>query len=124
MGFIERIKSWFAPMEDDSEYDYENMDTNVPLHKRIMPKNKASVVVYDLDAGHMEEQAKTIIEDVKNNKITILNIRKMDKEEAQRLVDFLTGAAYAMSGTIKKLQDNLFLFTPPAILVAEEKSKN
>ncbi|HAA63978.1 MAG TPA: cell division protein SepF, partial [Thermoanaerobacter sp.] len=53
-----------------------------------------------------------ICNELKNKKPVIVDLQKMDKNEAQRVVDFLSGAAYALNGEIKKISGYIFLVAP------------
>lgn len=49
---------------------------------------------------------------LRNNKVVVLNLAKMAREEAQRSVDFIAGGAYMHQGSLEKIDINIFLFTP------------
>jgi cell division inhibitor SepF len=42
----------------------------------------------------------------------VLNLEEADKEVARRLVDFLSGAAYALEGKVKRVSAATYLVTP------------
>ncbi|MBQ3889554.1 MAG: cell division protein SepF, partial [Clostridia bacterium] len=42
----------------------------------------------------------------------VLNLEKTPKDVARRLVDFLSGVAYANNGQLKKVANNTFIITP------------
>ena len=42
----------------------------------------------------------------------ILNLEGLDLEIAQRIIDFTSGAAYAISGNLQKISNYIFLVTP------------
>ena len=41
-----------------------------------------------------------------------LNLEGMDLEIAQRIIDFTSGATYAISGNLQKISNYIFLVTP------------
>ena len=49
---------------------------------------------------------------VREGKTVICNIEGISAEHRQRLVDFVTGAAYAMDGEIQPVSQLIFVFTP------------
>ena len=56
---------------------------------------------------------KTTIADHLNNKRTVvLNLESTNKEIARRLLDFLSGVAYANEGKIKKVAISTYIITP------------
>jgi cell division inhibitor SepF len=57
-------------------------------------------------------EARQIADDLYNNRSVILNLEDIDKKEARRLLDFLSGVAYARSSLIRKIAMNVYLFGP------------
>ena len=58
------------------------------------------------------EEAKDIADKLKAKKPVIVNLEKIEKEQARRMVDFVSGASYAMGGEIQKISNMIFLVTP------------
>ncbi len=58
------------------------------------------------------EEAREIAENLKSNKPVIVNLEKLEKEQARRMVDFVSGASYALGGDIQKISNMIFLVTP------------
>lgn len=52
-----------------------------------------------------------IANSIKARKVVIVNFEDMDKETAQRMVDFLSGAVFALDGMPKKVSGSTFLFS-------------
>ena len=55
-----------------------------------------------------------------DGKTVLLNLEKTNKETARRLIDFLSGVAYALGGDVKKVADNTFAITPNNVEVSNE----
>lgn len=51
-------------------------------------------------------------DDLMNRKAVIVNLENVDKALARRVVDFLSGCAYALKGTVKKVAQSTYLFCP------------
>ncbi len=47
------------------------------------------------------------------NKAVIVNFTRIEATQATRIVDFLTGAVFAINGEIQRVGDQIFLCTPP-----------
>ena len=45
-------------------------------------------------------------------KVVVLNLESTNKEVSRRLVDFLSGVAYANNGQIKRVANSTFIITP------------
>lgn len=55
-----------------------------------------------------------------DNKTVLLNLENTNKETAKRLIDFLSGVAYALNGDVQKVADNTFAVTPNNVAVSNE----
>ncbi|MCX7780374.1 MAG: cell division protein SepF [Negativicutes bacterium] len=58
------------------------------------------------------DDAQHIADHLKNRKPVVVNFENTDKEVAKRMVDFISGTTYALSGTIQKIGNNIFLCAP------------
>lgn len=58
------------------------------------------------------EDAREITETLLDGRTVILNLEGLDLEIAQRIIDFTSGAAYAISGNLQKISNYIFLVTP------------
>ncbi len=53
-------------------------------------------------------------------KTVLLNLENTNRETARRLIDFLSGAAYALGGGVQKVADNTYAITPSNVAVSNE----
>ena len=53
-----------------------------------------------------------IAEHLRSKHAVVLNLEATNKDVARRLVDFLSGCAYALDGKIKKIAINTYIITP------------
>ena len=58
------------------------------------------------------ETAAEIADHLRERRTVVLNLEQTNKDIARRLVDFLSGVAYAQDGKIKKVAINTYLITP------------
>ena len=58
------------------------------------------------------EDASTIADHLNNKRTVVLNLESTNKEIARRLLDFLSGVAYANEGKIKKVAISTYIITP------------
>ncbi len=58
------------------------------------------------------EDGREICETLLDSRTVILNLEGMDLELAQRIIDFTSGATYAMKGNLRKISNYIFLVTP------------
>lgn len=52
---------------------------------------------------------------IKSGVAVVANLQNMDRKQAQRIVDVLSGVCYALDGTFMRFGDRLFLFAPPTV---------
>lgn len=57
------------------------------------------------------EEASTIADHLNNKCTVVLNLESASKEVARRLVDFLSGVAYANNGEIQRVANSTFIIT-------------
>ena len=53
-----------------------------------------------------------IADHLRDKKAVVLNLESTNKDVARRLVDFLSGVAYALDGKIKKVAISTYILTP------------
>ena len=55
-----------------------------------------------------------------SKKTVLLNLENTNRETSRRLIDFLSGAAYAIGGGVQKVADNTYAITPSNVAVSKE----
>lgn len=58
------------------------------------------------------DDSREITETLLSGRTVILNLEGMDLEIAQRIIDFISGATFAISGNLQKISNYIFLVTP------------
>ena len=61
------------------------------------------------------ENASEIADHLRDKRTVVLNLESTNKDIARRLVDFLSGVAYAGDGKIKKVAANTYIITPYSV---------
>lgn len=56
--------------------------------------------------------------ELKNRRATLVNLQRIDKVSAKRIIDFLSGTVYAIGGDIQRVGADIFLCTPDNVEVA------
>ena len=74
-----------------------------------MGSGKQEVVLFH--AKSFEDAAKAA-DELRRRKAIILNMENVDKALTRRVVDFLSGAIYALDGSVKKIAQATYLFCP------------
>jgi len=122
MSFMDKIKGIVAA---EDEYDYPEDDfivkNNEPKEERLYrepSKNKVMNInattqlkVILVTPEHFED-ASSIADHLNEKRTVVLNLESTNKDVARRLVDFLSGVAYANNGQIKRVANSTFIITP------------
>ncbi len=53
-----------------------------------------------------------IADHLKSKKPVVVNLERLDKDDARKMVDFLSGAVYALDGSMQKVANGILLLAP------------
>ena len=84
--------------------------SNGPKVVNFAATTQLKVVVLKMDA--FDETCRQVVDNLNNNKPVIINIEDMERDQARRTIDFISGAAYARRGAFRKISDGILLLTP------------
>ncbi len=87
------------------------------LH-RITNEVPGVVIIEPLDSL----EACSAIQSLHQWKIVILKLSKLELDQAQRVVDFITGGTYAINGHSQLIGKQTFLFTPSSVQVTNQSN--
>lgn len=77
-------------------------------------KNFNNLMVYK---PMSETDSKTIIDFIRRGEPAIIDLEKAEVQVSQRILDFVSGAVYALSGTVHRVSGNIFLLSPKGVEV-------
>ena len=125
MSILDELKKWTHPYEDeDEEYDdFEEPTRREPVfedrrgkaeerHNKVANIHAATQLKVVLVKPERFENASEIADHLKDKRTVVLNLESTNKDIARRLIDFLSGVAYAGEGKIKKVAANTYIITP------------
>ena len=129
MGFLDELKRLTHPYEDEMEDDYdEDEDVYEPRRRerereyQEPPRRNSGGKVVNIHATtqlqvvlvkpERYENASEIADHLRDKRTVVLNLEKTQKDVARRLLDFLSGVAYAQEGKIKKVALQTYIVTP------------
>jgi len=134
MGLFGKIRDFIGADDDDELYEIEQDEMDVISKKDNKKKEKDKFfedkTFSDKKSGkvlniHTTAQLQVVlvkperfddavsIADHLNEKRTVvLNLEHTNKDVSRRLVDFLSGVAYANDGQIKRVANSTFIITP------------
>ena len=70
------------------------------------------------------ESVEEIGEYLKDKKSVIINLENVSKEEARRILDFLSGAAFMIDGTIQRVSNLIYLMKPRNVEIQDDTKKD
>jgi cell division inhibitor SepF len=88
----------------------------------VRPIAMPSTRVHVMDPRGFND-AQEVGDRLKSGQPVILNLQAVDRDLQRRLIDFASGLAYALNGTMSKAADQVFLLTPSNVEVSEEEKE-
>ena len=130
MGIIDELKKLTHGYEDeDEEYEEFEEPSRQPAFERPKLEDRRNKVVNIHATTQLKvvlvkperfENASEIADHLKDKRTVVLNLESTNKDIARRLIDFLSGVAYAGEGKIKKVAANTYIITPYSVDIQGE----
>jgi cell division inhibitor SepF len=132
MTIKSKLKTFFFLDEeyDDQNEDYVEEPIPVPV-KQQRPQPVKTQNVVSLQSVQKSSSSKVVLleprayseapeiaDHLKSKRSVVVNLQRIDKEQARQIVDFLSGAVYAIGGDIQKVGLDIFLCTPDNVEVS------
>jgi cell division inhibitor SepF len=103
--------------------DPANGVTVTPRPAVVRPITPVSGARVHLVAPSRFADAQEIGDRFKNGQPVIVNLQTNDRELSRRMIDFCSGVTYALSGSMDKVADQVFLLTPSNVEVSPEEKR-
>ncbi|GAA0177251.1 cell division protein SepF [Clostridium sediminicola] len=122
---IEEFEEEAISKTDDvsNMFDYANsnsMNANIKQNSKVVSIHSAqSTKVVIIKPTHYNE-AVEICDNLKNRKICLINMSSIESSIAQRLLDFIAGASYALGGVLEEVNKGVFVLSPSNVEVSSE----
>ncbi|SFB84915.1 cell division inhibitor SepF [Alkalibacterium subtropicum] len=142
MSLKDKFNDYFSLNDTDDDMEYETSvmppeketkKSSAPLaasgNKKVSHKgtNQNIVAINQQQAikkprikvvePRLYSEVQSIADILLNNQSVILNFRRMEKEQAKQMLDFLMGTTYAIKGDIQRLGEEIFICTPQSFEV-------
>ena len=127
-SLVQKFKDMLTPPEDEFDYEYEQEnfedltrknDSKSTQNRASTQNNKvvnihatAQLQVVLLKPERFGEDTRAIADELIKMHTVVLNLENTHKDVSRRILDFLSGVAYANSGQIKKVATSTFIITP------------
>ena len=134
MGLLDSLKNIMTIPEED-EFEDEMEETSVIPKSEELPKRETTPRLIKTKSnsvsgqGAMQvvlvkperfEDAKAIADHLNAGKTVVLNLESANRDESRRIVDFLSGVAYANNGNMRKVAASTFIIVARNIDVMGE----
>ena len=97
----------FNRSRNESDSKVVDIRTSVPAANQGSPK--AKIVFNKLDRY---EDVAGVADDINEKRIVVLNLETCPNDVSVRIIDFLSGVAYANSGEMKRIAGRVYIITP------------
>ncbi|KOA20972.1 cell division protein SepF [Clostridium homopropionicum DSM 5847] len=66
------------------------------------------------------DEAIEICDNLKNRRILVINMTNLEAKIAQRLLDFMAGASYALGGSLEEVEKGVYVISPSNVEISNE----
>ena len=138
MGLFDSIKGYFNSFEEEDtdaealEQTEEKAEPKKAVYHEEQPRRQESAPriiggkskTVNFNQSQMQvvlvkperyEEVREIADHLNAKKTVVLNLEAADRDLARRVVDFLSGAAYANGGNMRKISKGTFLIVPNGV---------
>ena len=63
------------------------------------------------------DDARRAADGLKDGQQQIVNLEQTSNDMTERIIDFLNGATYALDGSVEKIGEQVYLFTPSSVII-------
>ncbi|OLN22852.1 cell division protein SepF [Domibacillus antri] len=124
MGVKSKFKSFFLLDEEDydmaEEETYEEERQSPAARKRnvVSLKSAQKPAKVIMAEPRMFAEAQEIADHLKAKKAVVVNLQRIQTDQARRIVDFLGGTVYAIGGEIQQIGEKIFFCAPENVEIA------
>lgn len=127
MGFLDGIRKFTHPYDEDDDEEYEEMEL-APRKETVLSERQSSKdstrrnkALSMPSSGQPKvvvlkptrfDSSNEIADQLRDKRGVLLNLESTNKDVARRLLDFMAGAAYVLDGDVKQVATNTYLISP------------
>lgn len=120
IGFDDDIVDDEEMVEDDAVRERDVSRLNTGKKGQVLKLHSQRQVKVVVAEPKIFEEVQGIADHLKNRCPVIINLEQAEADLAKRVVDFISGAAYALNGTMQKVGSGIFLFVPSNMDISHE----
>ena len=120
MGAMDRLMTFLGFSEEPEEDGAEPLEAAPAKRSPVFSlhaQRQWEIVV--LETASIED-ARRGADFVKSRRPVVVNLRGVEVDQARRIVDFLSGATYALDGHLQRVGEEMFLFAPSNVTITAE----
>jgi cell division inhibitor SepF len=127
MTIKSKLKTFFFlddEYDDNKEGNFEKVEPIKPHKQSLKPQNVVSLQSVQKSAKvilvepRVYDEAQDITDHLKSRRAVVVNLQRIGNVEGRQIVDFLSGAVYALGGDIQKIGSSIFLCTPDNVEIS------
>ncbi|NLM35413.1 MAG: cell division protein SepF [Clostridiales bacterium] len=112
-------------LDEEMELEEEKAEVNPPItsnkkQNKVVNIHTATSAKVVISKPTIFEDATDICDDLKNRKIVVVNTTGLESKTAQRLLDFMGGASYALGGELQEIEKGVYILSPSNVEVTSE----
>ncbi|ADU26266.1 cell division protein SepF [Ethanoligenens harbinense] len=125
MSLMEKLKNFMTAEEEDYEDMGEEVDLlakapdkagarteDVRRNNKVVNIHTTAQLQVVLIKPERFDDAVGVADHLNDKRTVVLNLESTNKDVSRRIVDFLSGVAYANNGQIKRVANSTFIITP------------
>jgi len=129
MGFLGLEEELEEDMYEEDEASTSNNESENSNEAIFLTQKKQNKVVNIHTAASAKvviikpndyDDATNICDNLKNRKIVVINTTSLEMKTAQRLLDFVGGATYALAGEFQQVEKGVYIVSPSNVEVSNE----
>ncbi|UHA74114.1 cell division protein SepF [Paenibacillus sp. 481] len=128
MGVMNRFMNFIGMQEEEEIVERERIpeaDEDQELEATVFDQRRNSAKGANIVSIHSQKAAKVVLyeprsydeaqeiaDHLRTRRSVVVNLQRVRNDQALRIIDFLSGTVYALSGNISKIGSNIFICTP------------
>jgi cell division inhibitor SepF len=110
-----KFMNFFGMNDDDDQYEDVDLDRdtgNAKGKSNIVSLHTQKNIRLILIEPRVFEETQEIADNLKSHRPVVVNLHRVRRDQAKRVIDFLSGTVYALGGSIQRVGDHIFICTP------------
>lgn len=86
----------------------------VSMENRMQKETSAKIAIVVPRFG---SEGRDLVDTLLSGQAVVINLRRMDQMDSEKLIDFMNGAVYAMRGSLQKISETIYLAAPQNVQI-------